>query len=544
MPPSPQQLQLKSATRSTRAHHKYMSTRRRHKGGKVLGRGGFGCVVLNKNHQGYVYKLVTRLKTADDLPVKPYSKKFAATDQYKSYTPIQQKISRLLTQFLSHNVLLNREIEVSNVINTWLLRPEFSIFGPYVATIKAHQVIPLDAKISQMNYENQSRCVGHLISRIKKAESQLSSSLIVKYFNVVILKLPYIQGIELFDAFIRSADEQSIIQLRTRVQHNVLYYIKIILDTVIGLQFLHKINIIHRDIKRENIMYNETHNGTGLSTYIDFGFATQVGVDDPRYNVTADFYVMGSPGFMPPECMLVYSSQKRDELMQEFYGEIAPVYGKWVCDPVTKEPIPMYTREQILQAYVEMKNTPIGQWRNERMIKKWDVFSLGSTLYEILCTLYKYDLSMFNQDVPPSKSQLMSTDVATIKAVYMNGSTYWLIHLYGLFKMMCHPNVYSRYSIDEVAEEMGIIIRKLQTQRSISPEVMPLNINNGTTAESNIPSLSLYDSQQRSNGRSRNRNRNRNREADDVVGASNLVSTKLLYSIRTQLSQSQRMAAR
>ena len=70
-----------------------------------------------------------------------------------------------------------------------------------------------------------------------------------------------------------------------------LYIIKQVLDAV---HYLHSMNICHRDLKLENIMFDKV--GGYDIKLIDFGFATKFSKDQDTLVV-----ILGSPLYMAPE---------------------------------------------------------------------------------------------------------------------------------------------------------------------------------------------------------------------------------------------------
>ena len=63
-----------------------------------------------------------------------------------------------------------------------------------------------------------------------------------------------------------------------------------------GLQHMHHLNVIHRDIKSDNILIASARNGETLAKYIDFGLAIEVSNTSPSAHGRA-----GTPGYMAPE---------------------------------------------------------------------------------------------------------------------------------------------------------------------------------------------------------------------------------------------------
>ncbi|CAK67547.1 unnamed protein product (macronuclear) [Paramecium tetraurelia] len=80
---------------------------------------------------------------------------------------------------------------------------------------------------------------------------------------------------------------------------------KIMKKLLFAIKFLHKHNIMHRDIKMDNIMLLENNNTNSIQV-IDFGFSTFI--DDKPYIIER----CGTPGYIAPE---LYSEGPFDELI-------------------------------------------------------------------------------------------------------------------------------------------------------------------------------------------------------------------------------------
>jgi serine/threonine protein kinase len=69
----------------------------------------------------------------------------------------------------------------------------------------------------------------------------------------------------------------------------------IISDVITALVYLHDLNIIHRDLKLENILFKDHEHNTGIKL-VDFGLATFTN----RIDV---FRHCGTPGYVAPEML-------------------------------------------------------------------------------------------------------------------------------------------------------------------------------------------------------------------------------------------------
>lgn len=73
--------------------------------------------------------------------------------------------------------------------------------------------------------------------------------------------------------------------------------IQIVRDIALGLHAAHRLGIIHRDIKSDNIMVTQTEDGQWRPVLMDFGLAREVG----DQGLTETGVIMGTPAYMSPE---------------------------------------------------------------------------------------------------------------------------------------------------------------------------------------------------------------------------------------------------
>ena len=109
----------------------------------------------------------------------------------------------------------------------------------------------------------------------------------------VFIAYPYIQGIELFEHIIKDGS------LRNFTGQDTANLLRPVIKAVAEL---HKRNIVHRDIKPQNLMYHDGH-----VTLVDFGRARNFGRDIDAQNTSASDITRGvtlncgTPGYYPPE---------------------------------------------------------------------------------------------------------------------------------------------------------------------------------------------------------------------------------------------------
>ena len=97
--------------------------------------------------------------------------------------------------------------------------------------------------------------------------------------------LDYQEGGSLYDLIIK--DEQFLEKdLRT-----------LMAQLLLGLDFMHSMNIVHRDIKPDNILMASSEPGNYEIKIADFGLSLQLEADKKC------FHKCGTPTFIAPECL-------------------------------------------------------------------------------------------------------------------------------------------------------------------------------------------------------------------------------------------------
>lgn len=85
--------------------------------------------------------------------------------------------------------------------------------------------------------------------------------------------------------------------------------LQIALNLLKGLYVLHKNNIIHRDVKTENVMINRE----GEIHYIDFGFSCSANAEDEKYDLCLRS-LQGSPLYFSPHIIEIFKSHGLKDL--------------------------------------------------------------------------------------------------------------------------------------------------------------------------------------------------------------------------------------
>lgn len=140
----------------------------------------------------------------------------------------------------------------------------------------------------------ESKKISNKLKRIKSINLELLpfDKLNVEDLNNQSSEYEYDESI--YDKFIFIQMELCKYDLKKHIVNNVLSYddkIKIVIEICDGLNYIHKNNIIHRDLKLNNILVNEDDN----IKITDFGLATKL------YDVNKD--VVGSRMYIAPEVL-------------------------------------------------------------------------------------------------------------------------------------------------------------------------------------------------------------------------------------------------
>jgi serine/threonine-protein kinase len=115
-----------------------------------------------------------------------------------------------------------------------------------------------------------------------------------------------------------------------------------------ALQHLHEAGFLHRDIKPDNVIVQDTPYQKDFITLVDFGIAKQI--QEPSHKkLTMDGTVVGTPAFMSPEQILGQDLDQRSDIyafgvfMYTVVTGVLPIRGKDSVDTmkkhVTDEPL-------------------------------------------------------------------------------------------------------------------------------------------------------------------------------------------------------------
>lgn len=120
-------------------------------------------------------------------------------------------------------------------------------------------------------------------------------------FNLQYAILQFFPSIDLAD-YIARVWKQRKTDFGTRTSHlplDQVYGIALQIGRAIG--HAHEHDIVHRDVKPENILVAQTSDGTILAMLTDFGVAIRDTEEDARARITHPHAVVGTPGYMAPE---------------------------------------------------------------------------------------------------------------------------------------------------------------------------------------------------------------------------------------------------
>ena len=128
---------------------------------------------------------------------------------------------------------------------------------------------------------------------------------------------------------------------------------KITKDVINAVNVLHKHNIVHRDIKLDNIIYDENN---GNTTLIDYGFSCQI----PKVPILDEYYkcegIAGTDFYMHPDLFTIRNKFTWDDIEWEkcdFFSLGYCLYLLWIY-PSEK----YYTNVELDKEFYESSNNP------------------------------------------------------------------------------------------------------------------------------------------------------------------------------------------
>jgi Protein kinase domain len=131
------------------------------------------------------------------------------------------------------------------------------------------------------------------------------------------LVLDYVSGGEMFD------------HLCLQGPYSEADAARLIQETASALAYLHGINIVHGDIKPENLMLSSKHSSDAIIKLVDFGCAQVTHGDDVTKRLKSVGNCMNegvarTPAYCPPEVL--------ESVRKNGGGRIDPSFDMWVCD--------------------------------------------------------------------------------------------------------------------------------------------------------------------------------------------------------------------
>jgi serine/threonine protein kinase len=358
-------------------------------GGKVLGEGGFGCVISPplkcKNHflnvpysidDKYISKLVEYSDDDEMMNEIKISSKILKLDQNQKYfSPIINGC--VFSQQKSNDIEYNR-------------------FKPFFSD---------NSDSDDSNNDNQDDMSN------KKCNIYMNSD----YLNLISKNA----GINMYSVLKKKSPE-----LISFLKKN---YINIFKHLCNGLNIIHKNNILHRDIKLENMMikYNNVRD-TAKITYIDFGLTTELKKSYKLYKLSElyELTYSGTDGCKPLEIVILnnmfyYLKKNRyydydtlsKEVISKTYHEFKDYSDDYFENLYLVENGFKYVDNKLRKKMTSKKTVKYGNkniiknifeylyrnYKNDLLIQqlidepkyilKWDVFSLGLIFAEMIVDL-------------------------------------------------------------------------------------------------------------------------------------------------------------
>ena len=154
--------------------------------------------------------------------------------------------------------------------------------------------------------------------------SNLDNSHIVKFYrwsktnSIYYLRMEYCDGGDLFEYVKKNGNDFQFDASKINFLYTCIYQVSS------GLKYLHEKNIIHRDIKLQNILIKNSYSGIEFKIS-DFGFAcydlsdSSFDYDDKSILFKKYFKLCGTPYYMAPEIILNMNTYKKSGVLDTVY---------------------------------------------------------------------------------------------------------------------------------------------------------------------------------------------------------------------------------
>jgi serine/threonine protein kinase len=356
-----------------------MSLKEKQQGGKLLGEGGFGCVI--------------------SPPLKCKDKHFSSIP----YSIDSKYISKLV----EYNEDEDDEIMAELKFGEKLVRidPTQKYFSPMINGCNFYKQKSNDIEYQYykpVENSNNSSYNSNINQKCKVYEDQ-------EYLNLISKNA----GINIKEA-LNSKDPNILVYFKNN-------YINIFKHLCNGIKILHKNNILHKDIKSLNLMFNYNQNiDKAKITIIDFGLSDELNKD--KYSLTDLYYFVasGTENYKPLEIIIIYnilSVLKKNKYKEasnfkkvvidkivKIYKNISENYSRkyfftkngflyknnTLNKNIQKETKYGVDIEQIEMIFDKIYKELIDNifiknlMYHQRYITKWDIFSLGLVFAEII----------------------------------------------------------------------------------------------------------------------------------------------------------------
>jgi serine/threonine protein kinase len=136
-----------------------------------------------------------------------------------------------------------------------------------------------------MELSTKTEYLNHIVKEIQML-SKLEHLNIIKYYNAILFN----NIIDVYLEYCSGGSISSILETKQLNEDEIRDYTE---QTLNGLNYLHNMNIVHRDIKGANILLNDE----GIIKLSDFGSAKQI-LGNSEYHS-----LQGTPNWLAPEVM-------------------------------------------------------------------------------------------------------------------------------------------------------------------------------------------------------------------------------------------------
>ena len=345
-------------------------------GGRYLGEGAFGCVVtpaIECSSKGQMTRLTKKTKTSN---LESKSKR--------------EPVSKLI-RYADEQT--NTEIDVANILKK--LDPQQKYFLYIKQNCNIRKIPQNRSNIASVRYLDNELSYYRKLENKKLDKNYCDIDLSMKPVNLIMSDGGYDfkSILEVYDDGnkYKSSNEYKICEIFFNDFKNQFYYL------LTGLQKLHQVRIVNRDIKKENLMIdwdNEEQTKARIK-YIDFGLSE---ILTSKYcSSIHNIHAQGTPELISPEIFIAsilrdYSNYNQEYILKKISREMNDSVIKMFKDlqidysdleatnkKILFDMLDDFKKKIILPKYFGTNTNKLNGY-----VQKTDVYALGLTIYEVI----------------------------------------------------------------------------------------------------------------------------------------------------------------